>query len=174
MSRDKTRLFGLPKHDLLHDHEYINSTYKKRKWVKAITNEKSYKLHKIESYLKFSKRVNLSKKNLLILIKRLKKLNKKIISYGATYKSATIFNYCNIGSDLIEYVLDSTKNKQGKYTPGKHILIKPSQDSIPKDVDYAFLGAWNFLKEIKQKEIKFLKRGGKFITHVPKIKIISF
>ena len=56
----------------------------------------------------------------------------------------------------------------------KHILIKPSQDYIPNEVDYAFLGAWNFLKEIKKKEIKFLKRGGKFITHVPKIKIISF
>tara|TARA_B100000524_G_scaffold232915_1_gene123702 strand:- start:79 stop:1281 length:1203 start_codon:yes stop_codon:yes gene_type:complete len=41
LSRDKTRLFGLPKHDLLHNHEYINSTYKKRKWVKAITNEKN-------------------------------------------------------------------------------------------------------------------------------------
>ena len=65
-------------------------------------------------------------------------------------------------------MLDSTKNKQGKYTPGKHILIKPSNEGIPKDIDYAFLGAWNFLKEIK-----FLKRGGKFITHVPKVRIIG-
>ena len=70
-------------------------------------------------------------------------------------------------------MLDSTKNKQGKYTPGKHILIKPSNEGIPKDIDYAFLGAWNFLKEIKKKEIKFLKRGGKFITQVPKGRIIG-
>ena len=35
-------------------------------------------------------------------------------------------------------------------------------------VDYAFLGAWNFKKEIFRKEKKFLKRGGKFITHVPR------
>ena len=60
-----------------------------------------------------------------------------------------------------------------KYTPGKHILIKPSNEGIPKDIDYAFLGAWNFLKEIKKKENKFLKRGGKFITHVPKVRIIG-
>ena len=39
-------------------------------------------------------------------------------------------------------------------------------------VDYAFLGAWNFKKEIMGKEGKFLKRGGKFITHVPNIRIL--
>lgn len=44
---------------------------------------------------------------------------------------------------------------------------------IQEKIDYAFLGAWNFLKEISAKEIKFLKKGGKFITHVPKVKIIK-
>ena len=130
-------------------------------------------LHKFLTYKNFAKRVKNSKIKLKLLLKRLKKNRKNVISFGATYKSATIFNYCNIGSDLIEYVLDSTKNKQGKYTPGKHILIKPSNEGIPKDIDYAFLGAWNFLKEIKKKENKFLKRGGKFITHVPKVRIIG-
>ena len=130
-------------------------------------------LHKFLTYKNFAKRVKNSKIKLKLLLKRLKKNRKNVISFGATYKSATIFNYCNIGSDLIKYVLDSTKNKQGKYTPGKHILIKPSNEGIPKDIDYAFLGAWNFLKEIKKKEIKFLKRGGKFITHVPKVRIIG-
>jgi len=153
----------------------FNSKYKLSKKVKKLkSREIKQGLDKFLTYKKFAIRVQNSKKDLINLLKKLKAKGKKVISYGATYKSATIFNYCNIGSDLIEYVLDSTKNKQGKFTPGKHILIKPSQDSIPKDVDYAFLGAWNFLKEIKKKEIKFLKRGGKFITHVPKIKIISF
>ena len=74
---------------------------------------------------------------------------------------------------MIDYVLDSTKNKQGKYTPGKHILIKPSESGIADDIDYAFLGAWNFIEEIKRKERKFLKRGGKFITHVPMVKSVG-
>ena len=130
-------------------------------------------LNKLSTYTKFASRIKKSKNKLLKLLKELKKKGKKVVSYGATYKSATIFNYCNIGSELITYVLDSTKNKQGKYTPGKHLLIKPSGNGIPEDVDYAFLGAWNFLKEIKKKENKFLKRGGKFITHVPNVKIIS-
>ena len=65
------------------------------------------------------------------------------------------------------------KNKQGKYTPGKHILIKPSNEGIPKDIDYAFLGAWNFKNEIIKKEKEFIKKGGKFITHVPFVRIIN-
>ena len=96
-----------------------------------------------------------------------------MISYGATYKSATIFNYCNIDKSLINYVIDTTKNKQWKFTPGKHLLIKPSCDMIEEKIDYAFLGAWNFSKEIMAKEKKFIKNGGKFITHVPRVRIIK-
>ena len=130
-------------------------------------------LNKLKTYKKFAFRVKKSKSDLIALLKKLRRDGKKVISYGATYKSATIFNYCNINSDLINYVLDSTKNKQGKYTPGKHILIKPSEGGIADDIDYAFLGAWNFIEEIKRKERKFLKRGGKFITHVPMVKSVG-
>tara|TARA_B100000963_G_scaffold359346_1_gene386448 strand:+ start:827 stop:2020 length:1194 start_codon:yes stop_codon:yes gene_type:complete len=140
---------------------------------KAIKREISYNLHKIESYLKFSKRVNLSKKNLIYLINRLKKKNKKIISYGATYKSTTVFNYCNFNSKMIDYVTDTTFNKQGKYTPGTHIKIISPKNGMNGTVDYAFLGAWNFKKEIFRKEKTFLERGGKFITHVPRVMILS-
>ena len=151
-----------------------NGKYKKSlRLEKAIKNEKSYKLHKIESYLKFSKRVNLSRKNLFTLMKKLKKTNKKIISYGATYKSTTVFNYCNLNSKLIDYVTDTTLNKQGKYTPGTHIKIISPEIGMNNTVDYAFLGAWNFKKEIFKKEENFLKRGGKFITHVPKVMTLS-
>ena len=151
-----------------------NGKYKKSLRLKnAIKNEISYKLHKIESYLKFSKRINLSRKNLFNLMKRLKKKNKKIISYGATYKSTTVFNYCNINSKIIDYVTDTTSNKQGKYTPGTHIKIISPEHGMNNTVDYAFLGAWNFKKEIFKKEKNFLKRGGKFITHVPKVMTFS-
>ena len=140
---------------------------------KALKDEISHKLNKIESYFKFSNRVNLSRKKLFNLMKKLKKKNKKIISYGATYKSTTVFNYCKINSKIIDYVTDTTLNKQGKFTPGSHIKIISPKIGINKTVDFAFLGAWNFKKEIFIKEKNFLKKGGKFITHVPKVRIVS-
>jgi len=70
---------------------------------------------------------------------------------------------------MIDYVTDTTLNKQGKYTPGTHIKIVSPEYGMNDTVDYAFLGAWNFKKEIFKKEKFFFKRGGRFITHVPKV-----
>ena len=88
-------------------------------------------------------------------------------------KSTTVFNYCKINSKIIDYVTDTTFNKQGKFTPGSHIKIISPKIGINKTVDFAFLGAWNFKKEIFIKEKNFLKKGGRFITHVPKVTILS-
>ena len=81
-------------------------------------------------------------------------------------------NYCKIGANLIQYFLDTTKDKQNKYTPGTKIPIYKYSGSIKKDINFAFLGAWNFKDEIFKKEKKFIKRGGKFIIHTPLPKII--
>ena len=151
-----------------------SSNHKKTNRLKKIINEeKRMGLENIKTYKKFAERVKKSKIKLINLLKKLKKDNKKIISYGATYKSTTVFNYCKIGLDYFHYVIDTTKNKQGKFTPGTHIPIVPPEKGFNDSVDYAFLGAWNFKKEIMNKEKKYLKRGGKFITHVPKVEILS-
>ncbi len=133
--------------------------------------EKKYGIDKINTYYSFKKRVEKSKKNLLLLFNKIKKQKKRIIGYGATAKSTTILNYCKIGNEHIDYFLDTTPDKQNKYTPGSRIIIKKYK-KIDKSVDYIFLGAWNFKKEIFKKEKNFLSRGGKFITHTPYPKII--
>ena len=151
-----------------------SAKYKKTKKLNIIIDsEKKAKLDKLSTYTTFSKRVEKSKKELTKIFKKLKREKKTIISYGATYKSSTIFNYCKIGKNLIDYVTDTTLNKQGKFTPGQHIPIISPEIGMNSHVDYAFLGAWNFKKEILKKEKKFIRRGGKFITHVPFPKIIS-
>lgn len=139
----------------------------------AIKSEVDFGMNKYETYKNFANKVELSRKNLTKIFEQLKKKKKKIIGYGATYKSATVLNYCKINKDYIDYFIDTTITKQGKYTPGTHIpIIKPPTNGIDKSINYAFLGAWNFKKEIFNKEKKFIKSGGKFITHVPIPKII--
>jgi methylation protein EvaC len=94
------------------------------------------------------------------------------MSYGATSKSTTVFNYCNINTDLIDYIVDTTPEKQNKLSPGTHIPIISPEEGFDHTVDFAYLGAWNFLKEISAKELEYLNRGGRFITHVPTVKVI--
>ena len=140
---------------------------------KIINEEKRQWLNNFATFKKFAKKVEKSKQKLVALITTLKKKNKKIISYGATYKSTTVFNYCKIDNKFFHYVTDTTKNKQGKFTPGMHIPILSPEKGFNESVDYAYLGAWNFKKEIMNKEKDYLKRGGRFITHVPRVKIIK-
>tara|TARA_Y100000992_G_C21267871_1_gene494988 strand:- start:731 stop:1921 length:1191 start_codon:yes stop_codon:yes gene_type:complete len=144
-----------------------------KRLTKILNSEKNIGLNNFKTFKKFAKKVKNSKQKLVSLLKKLKSKNKKIVSYGATYKSTTVFNYCKIDTSYFHYVTDTTNNKQGKFTPGTHIPIVSPEIGFNDSVDYAFLGAWNFKKEILNKEKNFIKRGGKFITHVPKVKILT-
>tara|TARA_B100000003_G_scaffold207486_1_gene225168 strand:- start:279 stop:1469 length:1191 start_codon:yes stop_codon:yes gene_type:complete len=143
-----------------------------KSFLKQIKNEKKYGLTNKKTYFKFAKRVNKSKNKLRSIFVKLKKQKNKVIGYGATAKSTTILNFCNINNNYIEYFLDTTQDKQNKYTPGTKIKIIKYKNEIEKNIKYIFLGAWNFKEEILKKEKKFIKRGGKFIIHTPYPKII--
>jgi len=156
---------------------YVKKIYNKSQSVLSsvdenIKKELSFGMDSIFTYEQFADRVIKSKNDLIDLLIKIKNENKKIISYGATYKSTTIFNYCKIGKDLIEYIVDTTPNKQGKFSPGMHIPIISPEEGFNNSVDYAFLGAWNFGKEIINKEHDYINRGGKFITHVPHVRVL--
>jgi methylation protein EvaC len=137
-----------------------------------IKKESNCGMEDIFIYEIFANRIQDSKSQLVELLNKLKNDGKKIISYGATYKSATIFNYCGIGPDLFDCIIDTTPNKQGKFSPGMHIPIISPEEGFNGSVDYAFLGAWNFTKEIMAKEQSYIDRGGRFITHVPSVRLI--
>ena len=137
-----------------------------------INKEIKYGLDKFATFVKFGEKTVNSKNRLIYLLNRLKKQNKTIVGYGATAKATTVLNYCDIDEKIIDFFIDTTPDKINKYMPGKKIPIKRYNKKIYKNVDYFLLGAWNFKKEIFKKEKKFIKKGGKFITHVPKPRII--
>ncbi len=155
---------------------YIKKKDKKNKSNKSVINQKRLEikngLNKVTTFTNFKKRVEASKKNFVNLLRTLKKDNKKIIGYGATAKAVTVLNYCKINTKYIDYFFDTTPEKQNKFMPGVRIPIKKYIRLKKKFVDFVFLGAWNFKKEIFYKENKFLKEKGKFISHVPYPKII--
>jgi len=137
-----------------------------------IGQELSIGLDSISTYNKFASDVKQSKQQLVDTLIELKRNNCKIVSYGATSKSTTVFNYCGIGTDIIDYIVDTTKEKQGKISPGVHIPVISPEEGFNSTVDYAFLGAWNYEEEISEKERKFLKNG-RFISHVPFVRFIK-
>ena len=150
-----------------------NQKYKINKKVKKeILKERKYGLHKFKTYLSFSKRVRKSKQNFIKILNKLNYEKKKVIGYGATAKSCTVLNYCKITPKEISYFMDTTADKVNKYLPGSKIFVKKYEKLKKENVDVAFLGAWNFKDEIFKKEKLFKKKGGKFLTHIPKVRLI--
>ena len=91
------------------------------------------------------------------------------MGYAAAAKSTTVFNYCGIGPDLIDYICDTTPLKQNTYAPGSHIPVRPYEYFLENYPDVAVLLAWNHRDEIIQKEKSFIESGGRFLIYVPTV-----
>jgi 2-polyprenyl-3-methyl-5-hydroxy-6-metoxy-1,4-benzoquinol methylase len=140
--------------------------------TELLAKEQALGLHRTDTFDRFRQNVEQSRTDLLALLRNLKAQGKRIAGYGATSKSTTILNYCGIGPDLIDYICDTTPIKQGKFTPGMHIPVVPYETFVANPPDYAFLLAWNHAEEIMAKESGFMAAGGKWIVHVPKVKVL--
>ena len=134
--------------------------------INGLDDEKDQNLDNIDSCLKFKAGCEKSKENIKNKLIKLKENEKKICGYAATSKSTTVLNYCNINTNIIDFICDTTQEKIGKYSPGTHIPIVPISHFHKNLPDFAYLFAWNHKKEIFQKEKKFTKNGGEWISHV--------
>jgi len=139
---------------------------------KLLQLEKKMGLLNQQTYLKFRRKVDKVRHELVQLLWRLRLDNKQIVGYGASAKGNIILNYCRIGPETLDYIVDSIPYKQGKFTPGMHIPIYPESKLLKDQPDYTLLLAWNFADEIIKKQAEYRKRGGKFILAIPKLTIV--
>jgi len=126
----------------------------------------------MKAYKKFAEDTDKIREELVLLLKGLKKQRKKITGYGAPAKGNVLLNYCKIGTDILDFITDTTPFKQGRYTPGMHIPVVPETHFHELKPDYALLLAWNYADEIRKKESSYLKAGGKFIVPIPTPRIV--
>lgn len=142
------------------------------KLTKMLSEENESGLDDPRTYIQFTKNVKKLKKELKETLIRLKKKGKTIAAYGAAAKGNILLNYCGITDKIIDFAVDSTPYKQGLYMPGSHIRIFPEIEILKRKPDYTLVLAWNFAKEIMDKEKKYANDGGKFIIPVPHVTIV--
>lgn len=137
-----------------------------------IDKEINLGLYESETYDVLKKKIEKSRDDLMQLLKSLRKENKRVAGYAATSKSTTVINYCGITPDLVQYISDTTPIKQGKYSPGMHIPIRPYADFKNDYPEYALLFGWNHAEEIMEKEQDFIGSGGRWIMYIPQVKVL--
>lgn len=138
-----------------------------------LAQEKALGLDLAETYLEFAKRCEERRVEFKTLLQDLKAQGARVAGYAATSKSTTVLNYCGIGPDLIEFISDSTPEKQARFTPGSHIPVRSPDYLHGNPPGYLVLFAWNHEKEILSKELELTNSGVKWIRFVPRVEILN-
>jgi SAM-dependent methyltransferase len=136
-----------------------------------IAEEKRAGLASVEGYERFALQVQQTKWALVDFLLTAARQGKTVAGYGAPGKSATLLHYCGIGKDLIEYTVDRSPYKQGRFLPGSHIPIYHPDRICKTRPDYVVILPWNLQEEIMQ-QLQFIREwGGRFVVPIPNVAI---
>lgn len=127
-----------------------------------------------EFYEGFAARAAELRDRLVALLREIKTRGGRVAAYGASAKGTTLLSYCRIGRETLDFVVDRSTFKQGRYTPGTRLPIYPQEKLLEEMPDYVLLLTWNFAEEILGQQESYLKRGGRFIIPVPEPRVVGW
>ncbi len=130
-------------------------------------------LREIATYTAFGERAKRTKWRLLEFLIEAKRAGKTIVGYGAPAKGNTLLNYCGVRNDFLEYTVDVSPHKQGKYLPGTHLPILAPEAIAETKPDYLLILPWNLKEEIMEQMAHIRDWGGKFVVPIPEVKVYS-
>jgi SAM-dependent methyltransferase len=140
--------------------------------ARVIEDEVRAGLDGLDSYKTFTEQVKSTKLALLEFLIKAAREGKTVAGYGAPGKSATLLHYCGIGKDLIEYTVDRSPYKQGRFLPGTHIPIYHPDRIRETKPDYVLILPWNLQSEI-MKQLHYIREwGGQFVLPIPRATVL--
>jgi SAM-dependent methyltransferase len=135
------------------------------------TREQSAGYSKLETYSRFAEQVKETKRKLLEFLIRAKRSGKFIVGYGAPGKGNTLLNYCAIRTDFLDYTVDRSPHKQGKFLPGTRIPVCSPDRIRETRPDYLLILPWNLKDEIIQQTSYIREWGGQFVVPIPEVTV---
>ena len=137
-----------------------------------LAEEAGWGVDREEFYQEFARGVEHLKLSLNHLLQNLKEDGRRLAAYGAAAKGSTLLNYCGIGQETLDFVVDRSTHKQGRHMPGVRLPIYPPQMLQESRPDYVLLLTWNFAEEILSQQAAYRQAGGQFIIPIPELKIV--
>jgi SAM-dependent methyltransferase len=137
------------------------------------TREIEAGLLRVETYASFGEQVKETKRKLLEFLIEAKRAGKSVVGYGAPGKGNTLLNYCGIRTDFIDFTVDRSTYKQGKFLPGTHIPIHHPDRIRETRPDYVLILPWNFKDEIVQQMAYIREWGGRFVVPIPEARVLA-
>lgn len=139
--------------------------------ARLLAEEREASLDSLKGYERFAAQVRQTKWAFVDFLLAAARDGKSVAGYGAPGKSTTLLHFCGIGKDLIEYTVDRSPYKQGRYLPGSHIPIFHPDRIRETRPDYVVILPWNLKDEIMQ-QLNFIREwGGRFVVPIPKLAV---
>jgi SAM-dependent methyltransferase len=141
--------------------------------AQLLARERRLGVENVATYCTFAEQVKRTKRQLLAFLIEAKNEGKKICGYGAPGKGNTMLNYCGIGPDFLDFTVDRSPHKQGRYTPGMHIPIRPVDAIDAARPDLLLILPWNIKDEIVRQMSHIADWGGRFVVPIPEVTVID-
>ncbi|MGH9437793.1 MAG: class I SAM-dependent methyltransferase [Terriglobia bacterium] len=137
-----------------------------------LADEHARGVDQLSFYQGFAQRVEKLKGEIQKQLGELKGKGKRLAGYGAAAKGSTLLNYCGIGRETLDFVVDRSTYKQGLYMPGVRLPIFPPDKLLESQPDNVLLLTWNFAEEIMQQQAEYRRRGGQFVIPIPEMRVL--
>jgi SAM-dependent methyltransferase len=134
--------------------------------------EEAAGLTRLETYVSFGEKAKRTKRLLLNFLTAAKGEGKSVVGYGAPAKGNTLLNYCGVRTDFLDYTVDRSPHKQGRFLPGTHIPIYHPEHIRETRPDYVLILPWNLKDEIVQQVSYIREWGGRFVVPVPEVQVL--
>jgi 2-polyprenyl-3-methyl-5-hydroxy-6-metoxy-1,4-benzoquinol methylase len=135
------------------------------------TQEAAWGIASLNPYRAFGKKVEATKRKILEFLIEARGAGKSMAGYGAPGKGNTLLNYCGIRTDFLEYTVDRSPYKQGKYTPGTRIPIFPPEHIRETKPDFLFILPWNLKDEVIAQNAFIREWSGRFVVPIPEVQL---
>lgn len=135
--------------------------------------ESAQRFDRLETFQAFARQAYVIREQLNAFLDELVGHGRLVVGYGAPAKASTLLNFVGIGPDRLRYIVDHSVLKQGRYMPGTHIPIVPTERLLDDQPDVVLLLAWNFADEIRRQQAEYLRRGGRFVVPVPAVTVVA-
>ncbi len=126
---------------------------------------------RLERYASFAEHVKETKRKFLEFLIEVRRAGKSVAGYGAPGKGNTLLNYCAVRTDFLDYTVDRSPHKQGKFLPGTHIPIYHPDRIRQTRPDYLLILPWNLKDEIMEQMAYIREWGGQFVVPIPALKV---
>jgi SAM-dependent methyltransferase len=140
--------------------------------TELLDEETQWGVNRLDFYQDFARRVAELKTSLRNFVFDLKDQKLRLAAYGAAAKGSTLLNYFGIGRSELDFVVDRSTHKQGRYMPGVRLPICSPAKLLEEMPSHVLLLTWNFADEILSQQAEYRRRGGKFIIPIPELRVV--